>query len=405
MSHVLPFRALRPVRSLAASVAAPPYDVVSLHEARALIRENPLSFLRVEKSEADCPDGASLQEACLRARENLQAMIEGGIMVRDEGPSFYLYRLCSEGRCQTGIVAGVSLAEYKSGKIKRHELTRQDKEQERTVHMETVGGQTGPVFLAYRGNEILERCTQEIASREPEYDFVADDGVRHTVWVAAGQAITEEIRKGFCQVEALYIADGHHRAAAAASVAGQRSAGAGRDSTLLACLFPKEQLRIIGYHRLVRDLAGLTPEGFLRRLQERFVVSNGAGGGPPSAPHEIGMYMRGRWYCLAIRSEFLKAEDPVSGLDASLLQDHVLGPLLKIEDPRTDERISFVGGIKGPEELEGLVDGGGFAVAFNLYPPTIDQLMEVADSGRLMPPKSTWFEPKLLSGLFVHLWD
>jgi uncharacterized protein (DUF1015 family) len=409
MSLVVPFRALRPSKSVADRVAAPPYDVLNVEEARQWVKGNPLSFLHVEKSEIDVPDASGVDDRRIyeMARTNLEAMARGRILVRDEAPQFYLYRQRMGDRIQSGIVAGVSIAEYESGKIKRHELTRADKERERITHIDTVGAQTGPVFMAYRGREAINRLADRIAAGPPEVDFRAADGVGHTVWRIAGAADVREVAEGFASVEALYIADGHHRAAAAAAVCRLREsrgpASDGAHRIMMAVLFPQDQLRIMDYNRAVRDLNGLTPEAFLQRVGERFQISEGFAGKSPERVHDFGMYLGGAWRRLKAREEILQDLDPVAALDVSILQDHLLGPVLGIGDPRRDPRIEFVGGIRGMEGLERLVDGGGFAAAFSLYPPALDQMMAVADSGQVMPPKSTWFEPKLLSGLFVHL--
>jgi uncharacterized protein (DUF1015 family) len=411
MSLVVPFRALRPAKSYVDRVAAPPYDVLNVAEARQIAGANPLSFLRVEKSEIDVPDAKGVDDSRIyeRAKANLEELVRREILLREATPAFYLYRQRMGDRLQTGIVGGVSIAEYETGRIRKHELTRPDKERERTYNIDTVGAQTGPVFLTYRGREAIDRLVARVAARPPEYDFTAGDGVAHTVWVIKEPAEIREVTEGFAPVDALYIADGHHRAAAAARVAHlrqSRNPGANEDGAhhlLMAVLFPHDQLRIMDYNRAVRDLNGLAPEAFLKRVGDRFLVSKGFAGKSPVREHEFGMYLGGVWYRLAARAEILQIDDPIGRLDISLLQEHLLAPILGIGDPRTDARIEFVGGRRGMAELEKLVDGGGFAVAFSLYPPTVEQMMAVADAGRVMPPKSTWFEPKLLSGLFVHL--
>ncbi|MCX5821711.1 MAG: DUF1015 family protein [Deltaproteobacteria bacterium] len=411
MSRVVPFRALRPGEPFVRQVAAPPYDVLNVAEARRQVRDNPLSFLHVEKSEIDLPDAAGAEDRRIyaRAKENLEGMIRQGILFQEESAVFYLYRQQMGERVQTGIVACAGIAEYETGQILRHEFTREDKERERTLHIDTVGAQTGPVFLTYRGREEIDRLTARVAERLPEYDFTADDGVRHTVWIIRDPAEIREVAEGFTPVEALYIADGHHRAAAAATVARLRSSrnpgdrGDGEHHFLLAVLFPHDQLRIMDYNRAVRDLNGLTREAFLQKVGDHFLIAREFTAKSPARPHEFGMYLAGDWFRLTARAEILWEDDPVAGLDVSLLQENLLGPVLGIRDPRTDARIEFIGGIRGMAELERLVDQAGFAVAFSLYPPTVAQMMAVADRGKVMPPKSTWFEPKLLSGLFVHL--
>ena len=411
MSLVVPFRALRPIKSFASQVAAPPYDVMNCGEAKKFVGENPFSFLHVEKSEIDIPDTGNVDDQWIydRAKANLSELVDKGVLRRDEIPAFYLYRQRVGERSQTGIVAGVSIAEYEAGRIIRHELTRVDKEMERTRHIDTIGAQTGPVFLTYRGREEVNRLTARVGASSPEYDFTAGDGVVHTVWVISDPAEIRDVVEGFAPVESLYIADGHHRAAAAATVArlrknrNQRNRKEEGYHILMSVLFPQEQVRIMDYNRAVRDLNGLTAEAFLDRVGQRFLISGGYAEKSPVRRHEFGMYLGGSWRHLAARKEILRDNDPVAGLDVSLLQEHLLGPVLGICDPRTDSRISFIGGIRGMVELENLVDRGTFAVAFSLYPPTVGEMMAVADAGRVMPPKSTWFEPKLLSGLFVHL--
>jgi uncharacterized protein (DUF1015 family) len=410
MSLVIPFRALRPGKPYVHEVAAPPYDVLNVAEARQLVAANPLSFLRVEKSEVDVPDAAGVDDCRIyeRAKANLEEMVLQGILLREPTPAFYLYRLRMGDRTQTGIVACVSIAEYEAGRIRRHELTRPDKERERAYNIDTVGAQTGAVFLTYRGREAIDRLTQRIMTRPPEYDFIAADGVAHTVWVITEPAQIAEVVEGFAPVDALYIADGHHRAAAAARVARLRQSrnpdgkGDGEHHLFLATLFPQDQVRIMDYNRAVRDLNGLSPELFLRRVGENFRVAPGFAGKSPARVHEFGMYVGGAWYHLAASDKVLRGDDPIARLDVSILQENLLGPVLGIGDQRTDARIEFIGGIRGMAELERLVDREGFAAAFSLYPPTVEQMMAVADAGKVMPPKSTWFEPKLLSGLFVH---
>ena len=411
MSLVAPFRALRPAKPFVRQVAAPPYDVMNCTEAQHFVRANPLSFLKVEKSEIDVPDATGVDDRRIydRARSNLTAMIDEGVFRRDERPAFYLYRQRLGAHMQTGIVAGVSIAEYESGRIRRHELTRDDKERERTLHIDTVGAQTGPVMLVYRGREALGRLTARVASRTSEYDFTACDGVEHTVWVIDDPAEIREVVEGFAGVDSLYIADGHHRAAAAANVArlrGERNPADRGDEAhrlLMAVLFPQDQLRIMDYNRAVRDLNGLREGEFLRRVEERFQITESFTEKSPGRRHDFGMYLRGAWRRIEARKEILRDDDPIAGLDVALLQNNLLGPILGIMDQRTDARIAFIGGIRGMGELENLVDRGDCAVAFSLYPPTVGEMMAVADAGAVMPPKSTWFEPKLLSGLFVHL--
>ena len=411
MSLVFPFKALRPAKSFASQVAAPPYDVMSFEEAKKYVHEKPLSFLHVEKSEIDISDAEGVDDPRIyeRAKANLQGLIGKGVLQRDKTPAFYLYRQRLGNRLQTGIVACVSIAEYEAGRIRRHELTRADKERERTRHIDTVGAQTGLIFLTYRGRDAIDRLAARIAARPPEDDFTAGDGVVHTVWVVSDPAEIGAVAEAFAPVESLYIADGHHRVAAAATVARMRkdrNPGDRGDEGyhfLMAALFPQEQLQIMDYNRAIRDLNGLTVEAFLERVGQKFLITEDYANKLPVRRHEFGMYLDGTWRRLVARKEILRGDDPVAGLDVSLLQEHLLSPVLGIRDPRTDSRISFIGGIRGMAELENLVDRGDCAVAFSLYPPTVGDMMAVADTGKVMPPKSTWFEPKLLSGLFIHL--
>ncbi|HOK07474.1 MAG TPA: DUF1015 family protein [Syntrophales bacterium] len=410
MTVIRPFRALRPRPEFAGAVAAPPYDVLSREEAKALAAGNPLSFLHVEKSEIDLDPYPPADEGEIYrlARENLLGLVRDGVLVRDERECFYIYRETMGGHAQYGIVCTVAVKAYEEGIVKIHELTRADKERERTLHVEAVNAHTGPVFIAYRRRGDLDAAVARLTAKTPQYDFTADDGVAHTVWVVDDEQEKADLQALLGRVGDLYIADGHHRAAAAVAAARKRR-GAGAPAPeggefFLAVLFPHDQLRILAYNRVVRDLHGLTVEGFLRRVGEGFLVSPDAEAHTPRRPHEFGLYVGGRWYRL-LASAGGDPDDPVQSLDVTILQERLLRPILGIGDPRTDERIDFVGGIRGFRELERLVDAGGFAAAFSLFPTSLEELMAVADAGRIMPPKSTWFEPKLRSGLFVHLLD
>jgi uncharacterized protein (DUF1015 family) len=333
------------------------------------------------------------------------------ILFQDEKPCLYVYRQKTAHREQYGLVGCVSVAEYEAGLIKKHELTRVDKENERVNHIATAGAQTGLVFLLYRSREAIDRILSGIVKSPPEYDFTTSDGVTHTAWVISDSGTIEALQQEFSKVESLYIADGHHRAASAAAVARMRREknpahnGTEEYNTFVATLFSHEQLKILDYNRVVKDLQGMTGQEFLDRIGETFVVTPGFNNRSPSGPHQFGMYLQGDWYLLEAKPGIYKTADLIGKLDVSILQDHLLGPVLGIKDPRTDDRIKFVGGIRGMDELERMVDQRGYAVAFSLYPPGIDDLVEIADAGMIMPPKSTWFEPKLRSGLFVHLID
>jgi len=410
MSIVLPFKAIRPKEKFVKEVASSPYDVLSVEEARKIAGNNPLSFLHVEKSEMDMlshpgTDGDREYEI---AKANLDNLINQGILFQEKMPCFYVYRQRMNDHEQYGIVARVSLAEYESGKIKKHELTRMDKEIDRTKHVATVNANTGPVFLTYIAQRSIDRMIKEIITEDPEYDFLADDGISHTVWIVRDERVIEGMKDAFATVDNLYIADGHHRAAAAAAVGRLRREqypnGTGDEAYnyMMAVLFPHDQLKIMDYNRVVRDLHGLDIPGFFDSIRKKFAISDDFREKSPQKYHEFGMYMQGKWFKLTARDGSFDEQDPIAVLDVAILQDNLLGPVLGIQDPRTDSRIDFVGGIRGMKELERLVDSGDFAVAFSLCPTTLTQLMAVADAEKVMPPKSTWFEPKLRSGIFVN---
>jgi uncharacterized protein (DUF1015 family) len=409
MATLHPFRALRPLESAAARIAAVPYDVVNTEEARALAGDNPLSFLRVSRAEVELPPSADPYSDAVyeRAAANFGRLRESSLVVEDE-PSVYFYRLRMGAHTQTGLAACFSIDEYDRDIIKKHERTRRDKEDDRTRHMLALGAQTGPVFLTYRAAADITRVADRVTSGEPLFDFVAPDEVRHTIWRVDGPD-RDALVIAFAAVPSLYIADGHHRAASAARASAEMrsrglsgaSLGDGADaSTMLAVAFPHDQAQILPYHRTVKDLGGMTPDDFIRVLRERFDVAPG-----PAAPArrgEISMYLGGTWYTLRPRVA-PDPSDPIGSLDVSVLQDQLLAPVLKIEDVRSDKRIDFVGGARGTGELERLVDSGKAAVAFSLYPVAVSDLIAVSDAGAIMPPKSTWFEPKLRDGLLIHL--
>lgn len=410
MSAIVPFKALRPKPDFIGEVAALPYDVVSTAEAQEIVRSHPRSFLRVEKSELDLPADVPAHDPRIydRAKDNLETLIREGVLFQDKAPSFYIYAQGMKGYRQYGLVAGASVAEYEAGQIRKHELTRADKELDRIRHVDRVNAHTGPVFLTYQARPGIDALVAETAKATPEYDFITEDGISHTVWVLNDPVKMAAMIEEFSKLDCLYIADGHHRAAAAAAVADLRrkenpARGNDESQNMLAVLFPHEQLRIMDYNRTVKDLNGLGKEAFLQACEAGFVVTGDYHDKSPRNIHEFGLYLDGRWYGLAARPSAYDATDPIGCLDVSILQEQLLGPVLGIDDPRRDERIAFVGGIRGMEELERMVDSGQFALAFALYPVTIEQLMAVADAHRIMPPKSTWFEPKLRSGIFVHL--
>lgn len=412
MALVLPFKAVRPHKHFVSQVAALPYDVMTREEAQKAVAGNPLSFMHIEKSEIDVPDGTKSNDALIyqTAKRNFVDMRVKGILIQDESPRFYIYRQKMGNQIQTGIVGLMSATEYDAGKIKKHELTRQDKEEDRIRHVDTVNAQTGPVFISYRERPKMNDIVSRVTTETPEYDFTADDGVTHTVWVVSNTGQIEAIKNEFLLVDALYIADGHHRAAAAANIAKNRRAQESRGSSreyeaVLAVLFPHAQLKVMDYNRAVKDLNGLTAEQFIETISANFTVSKDFKAKSPQQLHDFGMYISGHWYKITIKKGVYDENDPVASLDAAILQDHLLDPVLGIKDPRVDNRIKFIGGIRGMNELEKLVNQDGFAVAFSLYPTTMDQIMKVADAGAIMPPKSTWFEPKLRSGIFTHRLD
>jgi uncharacterized protein (DUF1015 family) len=409
MALVLPFRAVRPHRQFVSQVAALPYDVMTREEAKIAVGGKPLNFMHVEKSEIDVPDQTKSNDTLIyeTAKRNFTQMQKEGILFQDEFPCFYIYRQQMGVQIQTGIVGVVSAREYDEGKIKKHELTRQDKEEDRISHVSAVNAQTGPVFITYQSRPQLNAVVDGITATNPEYNFTAEDGVIHTVWLVTDNQQVGKIKNEFSAIGTLYIADGHHRAAAASFVArmkrkNDKSKDIQEYEKVLAVLFPHHQLRVMDYNRAVQDLNDLTPQEFQDKISTRFTINKNFTAKSPQRFHDFGMYLQGQWYQLTIKKGAYNDGDPVARLDAAILQEQLLAPVLGINDPRTDERIKFIGGIRGMAELEKMVDKDGFAVAFSLYPTTIEQVMQVADAGAIMPPKSTWFEPKLRSGIFVH---
>ena len=409
MAVVKPFICIRPAKEHAAEVAALPYDVYNRKEACAAVKGNPLSFLNIDRAETQFSDDVDIYADCIyeKARELLDSQIADGIYVTDAGDHYYLYELTMDGRSQTGIVACCSIDDYVNGVIKKHENTREEKELDRIRHVDTVNAQTGPIFLAYRQNIALKEIVAEEKTKPALYDFVSDDGIRHRVWRIDGADRADAIEAAFAAVPATHIADGHHRAASPvkAGLKGPTKhpgyTGEEPFNYFLSVLFPDEELMILPYNRVVRDLNGMSTEQFFEKLKEKFELEEI--GKEPYAPVQkgtFGMYLDGTWYALKILPQYRSA-DPVKGLDVSILQDHLLAPVLGIGDPRTDKRIDFIGGIRGLKELERRV-GEDMEVAFSMYPTSIEELLSVADAGLLMPPKSTWFEPKLRSGLFIH---
>ena len=398
MATLIPFRALRPTPADASRIAAVPYDVVSTAEARALARDNPLSFLRVSRAEIELPDGTDPYSDAVydRAAENFRSLKDAALVVEGE-PSLYLYRLRMGDHAQTGLAACFSIGEYDRDVIKKHERTRRDKEDDRTRHLIALGAQTGPVFLTYRASADINDIASRQTSAEALFDFEAADGVQHTIWRVGGRD-RDALVAAFGRVPVLYIADGHHRAASAARARTELD-GRGESAAMLAVAFPHDQVQILPYNRAIKDLGGASPDAFLQAVRERFEIE--AGAATPVRRGDIAMYFRGSWQTLRPRVRALES-DAIGSLDVSILQEQLLAPVLNIADVRTDKRIDFIGGARGTGALEEMVDGGRAAVAFSLFPVSVADLMAVSDAGAIMPPKSTWFEPKLRDGLLIH---
>jgi uncharacterized protein (DUF1015 family) len=403
MAVIKPFAALRPQPDLAAQICELPYDVMSSDEARQIAVGNPLSFLHVSKPEIDLPPGTDLYSDAVYARgkENFSRLIAQGALRQDAQPCFYLYRQIMGAHSQTGFVAVAGCQDYLNSDIKKHEFTRPDKENDRVRHIEALNAQTGPAFLVYRAVAELSELTQRKVKETPEADFTASDGVRHTAWTLAGKEEIRSVEEAFARIPSLYIADGHHRSAAAARVFLSRK-GAGGSAYFLSVIFPHDTIQILPYNRVLNDLNGHSPKHLLQKLDGVFVIQED-GPATPTARHQLGFYFEGKWRKLAFRPQFAATKDPVEKLDVTLLQKYVLDPIFGIDDPRTSQRIQFVGGIRGTQELEKIVNRGEGACAFSMYPTAIEELMAIADAGGIMPPKSTWFEPKLRDGMFSHL--
>ena len=412
MAVIRKFKAIRPTSEMAETVAALPYDVVNSEEAREMTKDKPYSFLHVDKAEIDLPVDTDIYspQVYAKAKENLDKLVSDGILVQDNKPMLYVYELTMDGRSQTGLVACTSIDEYLNGIIKKHELTREDKEQDRIRHVDICNANTGPIFLAYRTVDEISAIIENVKKNAPVYDFTAEDGIKHRAWVIDNDETANKLIELFKAVPNLYIADGHHRNASAAKVGLKRRAehpdytGDEEFNYYRAVIFPSDQLKIMDYNRVVKDLNGMTSEEFMNKLAEKFDIHEAEGKAKPEKQYDFGMYLDKKWYMLTAK-ENLRVNDAVAGLDVSILQDNVLIPILGIGDIRTDKRIDFVGGIRGLGELERRVDSGEMKVAFAMYPTSIDQLMTIADENKIMPPKSTWFEPKLRSGLFIHSLD
>ena len=409
MSDIRPFCAVRPNETFASKIAALPYDVYTRKEAKKEVEKNPLSFLKIDRPETMFPDEMDMYapKVYQKARKVLEEMIEKGEFIQDETPCYYLYELTRNGHRQTGIVACASIDDYFNGTIKKHENTREEKEQDRIRHVDTLDTQTGPIFLAYRFDAVLKEIIEETKRKTPVYDFISEDKITHRVWVIDESEMMERIQQCFVKINKIYIADGHHRAASAIKVGCKRRkehpgyTGEEEFNYFLCTLFAEEELEILDYNRVVKDLNGLSEIEFLEKIKESFEVEE-AEESPyaPKQKKEFGMYLGKKWYTLQIKKEQI-SDDVVGNLDVSILQDKLLKPILGIKEPGKDNRIIFVGGIRGLKELEHCVENG-FQVAFSMYPTSMQELFSVADAGRLMPPKSTWFEPKLRSGLFLH---
>jgi len=403
---IQPFRALRPAPGRAGEVLAPPYDVLTSAEARERAKGKPWSFLHVSKPEIDLDPATDPYDDAVyaKAAENLKRMIDEGVLVRDGRPYYYVYRLTWRGRTQTGLAVVASIAEYGAGRIRKHELTTPLKEDDRVRHMEALGAQTGPVMMAYPAEPSVEGALADAVVGTPQVDVTADSGVRHEAWVVDNDVTIDALTDAFNGLSALYIADGHHRSAAAARVTEARP-DSRSSQYFLSVLFPHTEMTILDYNRVIKDLNGMTPEALLAALSERFSTTPSDAPVTPSAPGEFGMFLAGRWHRLTIKPNLVPDSDPIGRLPITLLTRNLIEPLLGIADPRTDKRIDFVGGGRGIEELERRVASGDMAVAFSLYPTQMADLMAVADAGATMPPKSTWFEPKLADGLFSHILD
>ncbi len=409
MAKLEAFRAWRPRPDVCDRVASPPYDVLSSAEAREMAAENPLSFLHVVKPEIDLSPGTDVYapEVYETGAANLRRLIDEGVLIREAKPALYLYRQRMGSHIQTGIVAGASVDEYEADLIKKHEHTRPVKEDDRTRHIDALNANTGPVFLTYKARPAIDQLVARLTAADPTYDFVAPDGIQHVLWVVDDPTDRESLSAEFAKVPELYVADGHHRSAAGTRIRSQRRdanpAHAGDEpyNYFLSVVFPDNQMKILDYNRVVKDLNSLDSDEFLAKVQSKFTVEAVEDGRPRERTH-FGMYLEGQWWRLRAREGSFPTDDPVNSLDVAILQNNLLAPVLGIGDPRSDERVDFVGGIRGLQELEQRVKSGEWAVAFALYPTSIDQLFSVADAGLVMPPKSTWFEPKLRSGLIVR---
>jgi len=411
MAFIKPFKAVRPKKEVAEKVAALPYDVMNTEEAMQMAAGNEVSFLHISRPEIDLPQGTDVHSDLVYAqgRENLENFLAQGVLLQDESERYYVYRQKMGGITQTGLVVCAGVDDYQSGAIKKHELTRADKEEDRVRHIDALNANDEPVFYTYRNDPAITQAIEQVASEAPLYSFTTDDAVSHALWSVADSALIDTLTRRFAAIPTLYVADGHHRSAAASRVRDLRKgANPGHDGReeynfFLTVIFPDNEMTIMPYNRVVKDLNGRSVAEFMARVAERFEVSPVSGALSPTGRHQFGMYLAGKWYELVAREGSFAENDAVAAMDVSILQDNLLSPVLGVRNPRIDQRIHFVGGIRGVEELERVVNSGEYQVAFSLFPTSIDELMSLADEDKIMPPKSTWFEPKLRSGLFVHL--
>lgn len=409
MAIIRPFKAIRPINELVDKIAALPYDVMDSDEARDMVKDNPYSFLHVDKAEVDLPKDIDVYDDRVyeKAKDNLDKMINEGLYLQDNKPNYYIYRQVMKGRSQTGLVACASIDDYTNNIIKKHELTREEKEIDRINHVYKCEAHTGPIFLTYREDKRISNILNEWIKKEPLYDFIADDGVAHTVWIIDDEDTVNNLQELFKSVKYLYIADGHHRSASAVKVGHIKRAekedytGEEEFNYFLSISYPDSELEVLDYNRTVKDLNGLSTEEFLEKVKEKFEVNESSERVKPSEKHTFGMYIDNQWYLLKAKEGIFNPEDPVDRLDVSILQNSLLRPILGIEDPRKSKRIKFIGGIRGLNELERRANTD-MKVSFSMYPTTTEDIMAIADSGEIMPPKSTWFEPKPRSGIFVH---
>ena len=410
MARIEPFKGIRPQKQYVEKVSSPPYDVLNSKEAKKLTENNPHSFLRITKPETDLPDGTDLysDEVYNKAKENFARFLADKVLVQDKKKCFYLYKQIWGDHVQVGLVAGASCQNYQDDVIKKHEYTRKDKEEDRMRHIESLNANTGPVFLTFKHRDSIDALFKKGLAKEPEYDFTTANGVHHIFYIVDDDELIAGIKSEFAKIDYLYVADGHHRSASATRVKIKREeanpghTGNEEYNFFLSVIFPDNQMKILPYNRVVKDLNGMCKAEFFGKIADKFDYDDEEGIKEPRKSGEFCLYIEGKWYRLTAKEGSYNKDNAVASLDVSILQNNLLGPVLGIEDPRTDKRIDFVGGIRGTKELERLVDGGEYKVAFSFYPTTIQQLFSVADAGSVMPPKSTWFEPKLESGLVIH---